>query len=162
MMCWCGGYIFFISSRRRHTRCALRTGVQTCTLPNARGERAERAPGSAGERRGDGDDAMLTFKVLSALLVYPEREVIDSLEEMAAIVDREALLPAAARDDLRAFMEMLKATDPMETKSNYISLFDQSRSTSLHLFRHINGESRDSGMERVDLPQHQPTKGLET
>src|SRR3546814_3052814 len=25
--------IFFFSSRRRHTRCALVTGVQTCTLP---------------------------------------------------------------------------------------------------------------------------------
>src|SRR3546814_15452199 len=72
---------------------------------------------SAGERRGDGDDAMLTFKVLSALLVYPEREVIDSLEEMAAIVDREALLPAAAGADPRAIMETRKATDTMETKS---------------------------------------------
>src|SRR3546814_9399890 len=33
---WCIGfvcYIFFFSSRRRHTRCALVTGVQTCALP---------------------------------------------------------------------------------------------------------------------------------
>src|SRR3546814_4235975 len=30
-MMWC--YIFFFSSRRRHTRCALVTGVQTCALP---------------------------------------------------------------------------------------------------------------------------------
>src|SRR3546814_9159087 len=29
MMCVC----FFFSSRRRHTRCALVTGVQTCALP---------------------------------------------------------------------------------------------------------------------------------
>src|SRR3546814_8568952 len=28
----CFGYVFF-SSRRRHTRCALVTGVQTCALP---------------------------------------------------------------------------------------------------------------------------------
>src|SRR3546814_18204083 len=28
-MCLC----FFVSSRRRHTRCALVTGVQTCALP---------------------------------------------------------------------------------------------------------------------------------
>src|SRR3546814_17731625 len=28
----CGGVVFF-SSRRRHTRCALVTGVQTCALP---------------------------------------------------------------------------------------------------------------------------------
>src|SRR3546814_4870175 len=33
MLCvvvWC---LFFFSSRRRHTRCALVTGVQTCALP---------------------------------------------------------------------------------------------------------------------------------
>src|SRR3546814_8299409 len=28
---WC--VVFFFSSRRRHTRCALVTGVQTCALP---------------------------------------------------------------------------------------------------------------------------------
>src|SRR3546814_3100798 len=31
-MCFFGS-IFFFSSRRRHTRCALVTGVQTCALP---------------------------------------------------------------------------------------------------------------------------------
>src|SRR3546814_4396735 len=29
----CMLYVFFFSSRRRHTRCALVTGVQTCALP---------------------------------------------------------------------------------------------------------------------------------
>src|SRR3546814_3616793 len=28
-----GDFVFFFSSRRRHTRCALVTGVQTCALP---------------------------------------------------------------------------------------------------------------------------------
>src|SRR3546814_4644518 len=31
MICFCS--VFFFSSRRRHTRCALVTGVQTCALP---------------------------------------------------------------------------------------------------------------------------------
>src|SRR3546814_4098374 len=31
-LCTCGLFFFF-SSRRRHTRCALVTGVQTCALP---------------------------------------------------------------------------------------------------------------------------------
>src|SRR3546814_7537373 len=35
-------YCFFFSSRRRHTRCALVTGVQTCALPIL--VRARRAP----------------------------------------------------------------------------------------------------------------------
>src|SRR3546814_4704417 len=29
----CYLFVFFFSSRRRHTRCALVTGVQTCALP---------------------------------------------------------------------------------------------------------------------------------
>src|SRR3546814_8494331 len=33
MIIWCGYLTFFFSSRRRHTRCALVTGVQTCALP---------------------------------------------------------------------------------------------------------------------------------
>src|SRR3546814_21149632 len=32
-MCGCDSFCFFFSSRRRHTRCALVTGVQTCALP---------------------------------------------------------------------------------------------------------------------------------
>src|SRR3546814_6367411 len=38
----CRVLFFFFSSRRRHTRCALVTGVQTCALPILRGCRARR------------------------------------------------------------------------------------------------------------------------
>src|SRR3546814_1896165 len=34
VLCYCYVcFMFFFSSRRRHTRCALVTGVQTCALP---------------------------------------------------------------------------------------------------------------------------------
>src|SRR3546814_14943025 len=58
---WC-----FFSSRRRHTRCALVTGVQTCALPiylrdGDRDARVERRPGArngigaaADEERAEG------------------------------------------------------------------------------------------------------------
>src|SRR3546814_2674029 len=36
----CVFFLFFFSSRRRHTRCALVTGVQTCALPISRGATA--------------------------------------------------------------------------------------------------------------------------
>src|SRR3546814_9648518 len=36
--------VFFVSSRRRHTRCALVTGVQTCALP-IYGRRQDRVVG---------------------------------------------------------------------------------------------------------------------
>src|SRR3546814_1910134 len=33
LLTYCNHFIFFFSSRRRHTSCALVTGVQTCALP---------------------------------------------------------------------------------------------------------------------------------
>src|SRR3546814_4729964 len=41
LLMWCVLFclLFFFSSRRRHTRCALVTGVQTCALPISAVER---------------------------------------------------------------------------------------------------------------------------
>src|SRR3546814_3501405 len=39
-MTWSWFLFFFFSSRRRHTRCALVTGVQTCALPICYADRA--------------------------------------------------------------------------------------------------------------------------
>src|SRR3546814_5740049 len=48
--------IFFFSSRSRHTRCALVTGVQTCALPfypAQRLQQAHRVQGASGARDAD-------------------------------------------------------------------------------------------------------------
>src|SRR3546814_7465347 len=49
--------LFFFSSRRRHTRCALVTGVQTCALPisrrsHRRRSRSTRSAGGRSRRQG--------------------------------------------------------------------------------------------------------------
>src|SRR3546814_4283384 len=48
---------FFFSSRRRHTRCALVTGVQTCALPIYRLAQVPRA--RSAERMADRDRAAI-------------------------------------------------------------------------------------------------------
>src|SRR3546814_14255193 len=51
-MCYCTS-VFFFSSRRRHTRCALVTGVQTCALPicaRAQGRERREPPASSSSR----------------------------------------------------------------------------------------------------------------
>src|SRR3546814_7892645 len=45
-------FLFFFSSRRRHTRCALVTGVQTCALPISRVR--------LGDAEGAGDVGIVT------------------------------------------------------------------------------------------------------
>src|SRR3546814_15875296 len=49
--------MFFFSSRRRHTRCALVTGVQTCALPIYGAEGDDGSSTSAQRRAGPGNAA---------------------------------------------------------------------------------------------------------
>src|SRR3546814_7750061 len=51
----CFLFFFFCSSRRRHTRCALVTGVQTCALPISFQDRRERMAGDVVAQSGEAD-----------------------------------------------------------------------------------------------------------
>ena len=52
----------------------------------------------------DENKSTLTFKILSALLSYPEQEMIAAIPEMRAALAAEALLAAPQRKALRAFL----------------------------------------------------------
>jgi nitrate reductase molybdenum cofactor assembly chaperone NarJ/NarW len=104
---------------------------------------------------------VLTLKVLAALLLYPERELIDGLDEMAAVLEAEGALPRSERRALEALMADLRGADLMDAQARYVALFDHSRSLSLHLYEHSHGESRDRGQAMVNLLSYYRSKGLE-
>jgi nitrate reductase delta subunit len=104
---------------------------------------------------------MQTFKVLAALLTYPEQELIDGLDEMAALLEAEGALPRAERRQLEVLMADLCGADLMDAQARYVALFDHSRSLSLHLYEHSHGESRDRGQAMVNLLSYYRSKGLD-
>jgi nitrate reductase molybdenum cofactor assembly chaperone NarJ/NarW len=104
---------------------------------------------------------MLSFKVLAALLAYPEQELIDGLDEMAAVLEAEGALPKPERRALEALMADLRGADLLDEQARYVALFDHSRSLSLHLYEHSHGESRDRGQAMVNLLNHYRANGLE-
>src|SRR3546814_7680938 len=55
---WIVCFVFFFSSRRRHTSCALVTGVQTCALPISLGLLVARLVPARLTRAADGADVM--------------------------------------------------------------------------------------------------------
>jgi nitrate reductase delta subunit len=57
-------------------------------------------------------------------------------------------------------MDTLQRADPLETEAAYVELFDRSRATSLHLFEHVHGDSRDRGPAMIDLAQTYEKAGL--
>ncbi|MBP6814575.1 MAG: nitrate reductase molybdenum cofactor assembly chaperone [Burkholderiaceae bacterium] len=101
-----------------------------------------------------------TVRVLAALLAYPDRELRGFLPEMSRLLHEEGALPMARRAELDALMQALALADPLQAESDYVELFDRGRATSLHLFEHVHGDSRDRGPAMIDLGQTYEKAGL--
>jgi nitrate reductase delta subunit len=101
-----------------------------------------------------------TLRVLAALLSYPDAEVRGHLPEMLEILRRENALPVARRTELEVLIAKLGGDDPLDVEAEYVQLFDRGRGTSLHLFEHVHGDSRDRGPAMIDLAQTYEKAGL--
>ncbi len=94
---------------------------------------------------------MKTLKLLAVLLSYPTEELVAALPEVARRLCEEQLLRPATQDALAGLLAELKHEDLLELQERYVAQFDAGRSTSLHLFEHVHGDSRDRGQAMVDL-----------
>ena len=94
---------------------------------------------------------MKTLKLLAALLSYPSPELVAALPEIARRLAEERALRRATQDALAALLAELKREDLLDLQERYVAQFDTGRSTSLHLFEHVHGDSRDRGQAMVDL-----------
>jgi nitrate reductase molybdenum cofactor assembly chaperone NarJ/NarW len=104
---------------------------------------------------------MIAFKALSALLAYPTEALLDALPEIAAILEQPDGLGTQQRKALRGLIDELATSDPIDLQERYVALFDRGRATSLHLFEHVHGESRERGTAMVDLKQVYARAGLQ-
>jgi len=102
----------------------------------------------------------ITYKALAALLAYPTAELFAALPEIDAAIEREPKLPRRERRALSTFVADLGASDLIDAQERYVDLFDRGRATSLHLFEHVHGESRDRGQAMVDLNAAYAQAGL--
>ena len=104
--------------------------------------------------------ASRSLRVMAALLDYPHAETRGYLPEMREILRSEGALSAARQAELDALIDSLASADPLETEASYVQLFDRGRATSLHLFEHVHGDSRDRGPAMIDLAQTYEKAGL--
>ncbi|MDE2343589.1 MAG: nitrate reductase molybdenum cofactor assembly chaperone [Betaproteobacteria bacterium] len=103
---------------------------------------------------------MKTFKVLSLLLSYPEREWLDALPEMAALVSDEQPDQGKTMERLRSLFEHLEREPLLSLQESYVEHFDRNACCSLSLFEHVHGDSRERGQAMVDLVQRYRDAGL--
>lgn len=105
--------------------------------------------------------ARLTLRVLAKLLAYPDAGLREHLGELREALDAECALRPARRAELDALIDAIGGADPLEAEAAYVELFDRGRATSLHLFEHVHGDSRDRGPAMVDLAQTYTKAGLD-
>ena len=104
---------------------------------------------------------MLTLKVLSNLLSYPEAETLTALDEMAAVIEQENRLLEDQKKPVLALINSYRGADLLDLQERYVALFDRGRYLSLHIFEHVHGESRDRGQAMVNLLQMYEAHGFE-
>ena len=101
-----------------------------------------------------------SLRILAALLGYPDARMRSHLPEMRDLLLEERSLSPSRRDELVALIDALQRADPLDTEAKYVELFDRGRATSLHLFEHVHGDSRDRGPAMIDLGKTYETAGL--
>ncbi|VVD64349.1 Nitrate reductase molybdenum cofactor assembly chaperone NarJ [Pandoraea morbifera] len=99
-------------------------------------------------------------RLLGALLHYPADEVSEALSEIEHTLLGAARIDGAARRDLTGFFAYWRERDLLTLQENYVAQFDRGRATSLYLFEHVYGESRDRGQAMVDLMQTYERSGI--
>ena len=106
------------------------------------------------------DSMRLTLRALARLLAYPGAELRAQMPSLVDALRSEQVLPAARVAELQALVQQVCTMDPYEAEARYVDTFDRGRQTSLHLFEHIHGDSRERGPALIDLTQTYERAGL--
>ena len=101
-----------------------------------------------------------TLRVLARLVGYPGRELRANLPLLREALHAEGALGASRLAELDALLAQLARSDPLDAEADYVQLFDSGRRTSLHLFEHVHGDSRDRGPAMIDLARTYEKAGL--
>ncbi len=101
-----------------------------------------------------------SLRVLATLLGYPDAQMRGWLPEMRELLRAEATLSPSRHAEIEALMDSLQGAGELDAEADYVELFDRGRGTSLHLFEHVHGDSRDRGPAMIDLGQTYEKAGL--
>jgi nitrate reductase molybdenum cofactor assembly chaperone NarJ/NarW len=104
--------------------------------------------------------AARSLRALARLLAYPDAALRAHLGELMDALRTEQRLNDARLAGLSRLVSQLEGADGYEVESDYVELFDRGRATSLHLFEHVHGDSRERGQAMVDLVQTYEQAGL--
>jgi nitrate reductase delta subunit len=104
---------------------------------------------------------MIELLVISRLLEYPDAALWQHQQELREALAEGGALNLQQAAQLNNFISTLCGGDLLDAQASYSELFDRGRATSLLLFEHVHGESRDRGQAMVNLMGQYEQAGME-
>ncbi len=104
--------------------------------------------------------ASRSLRVLARLLSYPDAQLLADLPDMREALQSEGALSMPRLVELEQLMHTLASRSTLDAEAHYVELFDRGHATSLHLFEHVHGDSRDRGPAMIDLTKTYEAAGL--
>ncbi len=87
----------------------------------------------------------LVWQCASLLLSYPDRELLDTVDELLPHLD------GGAADLLAHTAAALKAGEPMQVATDYVETFDMRRRTTMYLTYWTAGDTRNRGAAMLEF-----------
>lgn len=104
---------------------------------------------------------MQIYKLLSALLEYPDQELIDHLPELREHITQCLDTDTTERDALHIFITYLQSKPLTTLQEDYVQTFDLTPEHSLHLTHHLFGDDKNRGPALIDLGELYKDYGVE-
>lgn len=105
-------------------------------------------------------NATRTLRVLSHLLAYPDAELRSHLPELRQALRDDGAIRSSRMAEINRLIDSMETASGLDTEAEYVEIFDRGRGTSLHLFEHVHGDSRDRGPAMIDLGKTYEAAGL--
>ena len=93
---------------------------------------------------------MKSLKIISILLDYPDIDLWENKDEIFDSIAECNELASEQKSSIYDFVTYAFDRSLLSFQEIYCDIFDRGRSTSLLLFEHVHGESRDRGQAMVD------------
>lgn len=104
---------------------------------------------------------MQIYKLLSALLDYPNQELLDHLPELLEFVEQSPEIDSAEREALQQFLSHMQTKSVTDLQADYVQTFDMTAEHSLHLTHHLFGDDKNRGPALIDLGELYKDYGVE-
>ena len=101
--------------------------------------------------KGDQMKHSFPLRALARLIEYPEQELVNHISEIDEVIKGNSVFNKSITAGLVSLTRSIQVSDLLDLQEQYVDCFDRGRQTSLHLFEHVHGDSRERGQAMVDL-----------